>query len=122
MLFVSHKLNTNTCGFCNQEFLKDKIDIFGYSSTNDKAAICSNCLQAIIKSAISGEPKTSNNTNQSHCDFCSRSIPEIFRIFSNGELGICEECISSFISTSLWIGKTQGVELFNQKNVTLVEG
>jgi len=39
MLFVSHKLNTNTCGFCNQEFLKGKVDIFGYSSTNDAVLI-----------------------------------------------------------------------------------
>lgn len=111
MLFVSHKLKTNTCAFCNQLFLKDKVEIFGYQSINEKAAICSSCLLIITKNAISNKVKTSNNKGLSHCDFCSKSIPDVIRVFSNGNLGICEECISSFISTSLWIGKKQGVEI-----------
>ena len=68
----------------------------------------------IIKNAISSKSNTSNNVKLSHCDFCSKSIPDINRIFSNGRLGICEECISGFISTSLWIGKKQGVEMINK--------
>ena len=120
MLFVSHKLNTNTCGFCNQEFLKDKVDVFGYSFTNEKVAICSNCLQDIIKNAINNKSKTSNNADLSHCDFCSQSIPDVIRVFSNGKLGICEECISNFISTSLWIGKKQGVEIFTTEGVSTI--
>ncbi len=115
MLFVSHKFNTNTCGFCIQTTLKDKVELFGFNSTSDKAAICSKCLLEIICNAINGKAKTSVNSANTQCNFCGQSIPDIIRIFTNGDLCICEECISNLISTSLWIGKKRGIEFVNEK-------
>ena len=111
MLFNSHKHSKKDCGFCKQPDI-DRVEIFGYKSTSDSAAICSSCILEIATNAIRKDVETYDSSTLLNCNFCGQSIPEVMRVFTNGELGICEECIANFISTSLWIGKPQGAEPF----------
>lgn len=112
MLFGSHKFNTHICGFCNQESDEDKVDLFGFNSTSEKAAICSNCLLECISNVIANETSEGNDKIHAQCDLCGKSLPDITKIYSRSELGICENCITYLVGVIVTVGKKEGVEFF----------
>ena len=112
MLFGSHKHLNTMCGFCKMEIMGGNLQLFGFNSTGPNVAICSKCVLDSVSKAIFNETTKGNDEAFKTCDFCSKSSPDILKIYTKGGLGVCEKCISYFVEISLTIEKQEGAECF----------
>lgn len=112
MLFGTHKFSTKICGFCNSDTETTKIELFGFKSTSPSATICSNCLIDTITKASFNKTTKGGNMRYSTCNICGNSPTDFEKLYVRGGSGICTECITYLLKTSLTVGKTVGVENF----------